>query len=79
MDIQTLVKLVSASGMGVLSFAALLYGGYHILNWLDEVKNNHLSHLQNDMAKLGENSTEANKKLDTQNEILERVDRNTTK
>ena len=79
MDITELVKLVTESGMGVLSFAALIYGGWKLLMWLEEIKSNHLVHLQGSLDKLTENSTEANKKLDEQNKILERVDKNTTK
>ena len=46
MDITQIVKLVAESGMGVVAFVALLFGGWKILQWLEEVKTNHLPHVQ---------------------------------
>lgn len=75
MNPTELVKLVTESGMGVLSFAALLYGGWKMLQWMEEIKSNHLPHLDAKLERLVENSNDANKKLDDQTVILTRLDK----
>ena len=73
MEITDIVKLATESGMGVLSFAALIYGGVKLLAWLEDVKNNHLFHIQTSLNKLTENSTDANVKLDQQTSKLDEL------
>lgn len=59
--------------MGVLSFAALMYGGYRLFVWLEEVKSNHLAHIQASLNTITQNSTEANQKLDQQTSKLDEI------
>ena len=59
--------------MGVLSFAALLFGGYKLFIWLEEVKANHLTHIQTSLNVLTQNSTDANQKLDQQTSKLDEI------
>ena len=77
-DLETAAKVASNYGLGVLSFLALLYGGWRLLNWLEkvstwleEIKSNHLHHLQASLDVLTKNSTDANGKLDEQTKKLD--------
>ena len=77
MNLTEFIKIVTESGMGVVAFAALLYGGYRLLTWLEkvsgyleELKDNHLKHVQDSLEKINENTMDGNKKLDAQTQIL---------
>lgn len=65
MDFTQLLKSITEAGMGVVALAALLYGGYRLLNWLEEVKSNHLPHIQAALDKQNEHLDQHGKKLDT--------------
>jgi hypothetical protein len=79
-DFETAAKVASNYGLGVLSFLALMYGGWRLLGWLEkvsewleEIKTNHLVHVQNALDKqtelLGDIKREHGAKLE---EILKK-------
>lgn len=70
MELAELVKLITESGMGLVAFAAVLYLAYRLLNWLEEVRTNHLPHLQTALDKQTEH-------LETINNKLDKIDENT--
>lgn len=74
-----IIKLVTESGLGVVAFAALLYGGWRLLNWLEEVKSNHLAHIQESLGKIAEGTERQNGKLDAHGEKLDRIVEQTRK
>lgn len=72
MDITQIIKLATESGMGILSFVALLYFGWKAGEFAKEFMENHLTHLGGSMDKILETMVEMNEKLN-------RIDDNTKK
>lgn len=78
---EQILTLIENKGVGfvlIVGLLYLLYAAYRgakkvVADFYDLFKlavHNHLTHLQKSMETLVDNSTEANKKLDVQNQIL---------
>lgn len=64
MTLQETLKLISDSGLGLASFAALLFFGYKAGVFAKNFVENHLRHLQDGIDKLVEGTERVNEKLD---------------
>lgn len=64
-QLTQIAKSVSEAGMGVVALCALLYAGWKLMKWLEEVKSNHLPHIQAALDKQNEHLAEHGTKLDT--------------
>ena len=69
MDPTQTLELISNYGLGVVSFAALLFFGWKTGTWMQSLTENHLKHLQASLDKLVDGSEKQNEKLD---KILEK-------
>lgn len=61
---QEIVSLLTDSGLGIASFAALCFFGYKVMGAANLFMTNHMAHIQDSLEFLVRNSGEANDKLD---------------
>lgn len=69
-ELIPLIKPITESGMGVLSFAALLYFGFKFLSKFDQALTNDLPHIKQVAEEIRSNTQETNRKLD---EIIQKL------
>ena len=55
MELETLAKIAETSGLGILSFIALVYFGWKVMRFMDALINNHLEHIQRSLEDIANN------------------------